>query len=118
MITVTVCGATYSCVTAIKGSDYIRLLDEAGERVASFESIADFSIFAIAGGSWTTPKGVGDCPIAVVREDGTISKCTKTTGQLLTAGEAFNGQIVLKNGIQYGTEVPSTGVEGQLFFKI
>ena len=118
MATVTVCGASYACTTAIKGTDYILLLDDSGVRVASFEGVTDFSIFSISGGSWATPKATDDCPIAVVREDGSIGKCGKTTGQFLAGGEPFSKSIILTNGVQYGATLPTSAVEGQLFFKI
>lgn len=115
---VTVCGLTYACATALKGSDYVHLVDESGTLVAAFEGVSDFSIFALAGGSWTTPKSTDDCNVAVWREDGTLAKCGTPIKQFLRADQAFSGNIVLTNGVQYGSTLPSTGVEGQIFFKV
>ena len=74
MITVTYLGESYECITALKGSDYIRLLDSVGCMVASFEGVSDFSGFEISGGEWCTPKPEGECKVAVIREDGTIAE--------------------------------------------
>lgn len=117
-MTVTVCGVSYSCATALKGSDYVRLLDSAGDCVAAFDGITDFNAFAISGGSWTTPKSSAACNLAVVHEDGSVSGCGKPMSQFLTANTPFAGVMVLSNGVQYGTSLPSTGVAGQIFFKI
>lgn len=74
MITVTYLGDNYECTTALKGKDYIRLLDSAGCMIASFEGITNFSGFTISGGTWTAPKTEGECKVAVIREDGTIAE--------------------------------------------
>ena len=65
---------TYDCEVAIKGSDYIHLLDDNGCMVASFDGITDFSAFTLQNGSYTTPTADHDCHIAVIRDDGTIGK--------------------------------------------
>lgn len=74
MITVTYLGESYECTTAIKGSNYIRLLDSSGCMIASFDGITDFRGFSISGGSWCVPKSEGECKVAVIREDGTIAE--------------------------------------------
>lgn len=118
MITVTFCNESYQCAVALKGSDYVKLLDENSNVVASFLGVSNFSGFAIAGGGWTTPKASTACNVAVVHEDGSVSGCGKPMSQFMTAGSAFGGAMVLTNGVQYGTSLPSTGVDGQVFFKI
>lgn len=77
MITVTFLGEIYSCEVALKGADYIRLLDENGCMVAAFEGISDFSGFAISGGSWTSPTDADSCCIATIGEDGVPRKSGK-----------------------------------------
>ncbi len=74
MITVTYLGESYECTTAIKGSNYIHLLDSSGCMIASFDGITDFRGFSISGGSWCVPKSEGECKVAVIREDGTIAE--------------------------------------------
>lgn len=74
MATVTYLNENHSCSVALKGADYIHLLDESGYLLAAFDGITDFSGFAISGGSWTVPASDDDCHIAVIREDGTIGK--------------------------------------------
>lgn len=74
MITVTYLDESYECTTAIKGSNYIHLLDSMGCMIASFDGITDFSGFTISGGSWCVPKAEGECKVAVIREDGTIAE--------------------------------------------
>ena len=77
MITVTFLGETYSCEVALKGADFIHLLDENGCMVAAFDGISDFSGFAISGGSWTSPTDADSCCIATIGEDGVPRKSGK-----------------------------------------
>ena len=74
MATVTYINENYECSVALKGANYIHLLDEGGYLIAAFDGITDFSGFMISGDSWTTPASDDDCHIAVIREDGTIGK--------------------------------------------
>lgn len=59
-------GATYDCSVAVKceNDKYIKLYDESGAEIYSFEGISDFSKYEIVGGSFIAPC---DCtmPIAV-----------------------------------------------------
>lgn len=64
----------FDCATAIKGDDYIRLLDENGILIASFDGIADFSVFTLTNGEYTAPTAPGECYVAVIRDDGSIAK--------------------------------------------
>lgn len=83
---------SYDCATAIKGPDYIRLLDENGVMVATFDNITDFSGFVLENGSYTSPTADHDCHVAVVRDDGTIGKgghpCADIGTALTTASAA------------------------------
>ena len=74
MTTITYLGKSYTCTTALKGSDYIRLLDAEGTLIATFDGISDFSGFSISGDSWTTPTAEDNCHLAVVKDDGTMGK--------------------------------------------
>lgn len=74
MASLTYLGMTYDCVTAIKGADYIHLLDADGNMVVSFDGISDFSGFTLSGCEYTEPAADEDCFVAIVREDGTIGK--------------------------------------------
>lgn len=65
---------SYDCTTAIKGNDYIRLLDNHGCLVASFDGISDFSAFTLSGGEYTEPTPAHDCYLAVILDDGTFAK--------------------------------------------
>jgi len=67
-------GDSYGCATAIKGANYIHLLDENGVMVAAFDKISDFSKFTLENGSYTSPTADHDCYLAVIREDGTLGK--------------------------------------------
>ena len=62
------------CATALKGENYVHLLDADGRMIAAFDEVSDFSGFSIAGGSWTTPTANHNCYLAVVKDDGTIGK--------------------------------------------
>ncbi len=74
MITVTYRDIAYVCDKAIKGDNYIHLLDASGCMIAAFDGISNFDIFTISGGGWTTPSPDDECYLAVVREDGTVAK--------------------------------------------
>lgn len=65
---------TYECATAIKGSDYIHLLDESGVMIVAFDEIKDFSKFTLTNGSYTSPTSDHDCFLAVIRDDGTLGR--------------------------------------------
>ena len=67
-------GDSYDCATAIKGPDYIHLLDANGAMVATFDKITDFSSFTLENGSYTSPTPDHDCYLTVTRDDGTFGK--------------------------------------------
>ena len=91
---------TFECVTAIKGDDYIRLLDKNGIMVASFEGITDFSEFSLSGGAYTSPTADHDCHIAVIRDDGTIGKGGHTCADIgLTIREVGGGLKLSESGV-------------------
>ena len=46
---------SFDCATAIKGEDYIHLLDANGILIVSFEGVADFTHFTLVNGEYTTP---------------------------------------------------------------
>ena len=74
MATVNYLGESYSCATALKGDNYIHLLDSLGKMIAAFDGITNFDGFTISGGSWVTPTAESDCYLAVVKDDGTMGK--------------------------------------------
>ncbi len=53
MKTVTIYGEQYQCAKAIKGRDFVQLLDITGTRVAEFSGISDFSGYE---GDWDAPE--------------------------------------------------------------
>ena len=55
MPTLTYLEESFDCATAIKGEDYIHLLDENGILIVSFEGVADFTHFTLVNGEYTTP---------------------------------------------------------------
>ena len=100
MATVTYLGENYECAVAIKGDDYIHLLDENGVMVAAFDGVTNFSNFMISGANWTTPKKDENCFVAVVRDDGTIGKGGHQCSMLV-----HSGQKVVAFGEVYATKV-------------
>lgn len=76
MATVSFNGDSYSCDKAIKGSDYIHLLDASGMLVASFEGIVDFSAFTISDGAWTDAVAADECNLVTIGEDGMLHRGT------------------------------------------
>ena len=118
MITVTHCKVQYTCSKAIKGPDYIHLVDANSNLLTAFDGVTDFSGFAISGGSWSSPQQLCDRKFALVHEDGSVHPSDFPVNGVVTDSIPFNGTILLTSGKQYGTSLPSSGVEGQLFFKI
>lgn len=63
-MTLTYCGTTYTCATAVKCEDdnYIKLYDSNGVEIASFNDISDWSDFVLSGGSYIAPC---DCTLPI-----------------------------------------------------
>lgn len=76
---------SFSCATAIKGNDYIHLLDDKGILIAAFDDISDFSGFTLEDGSYVSPTADHNCKIAVIRDDGTIGAGGHTCADIGTA---------------------------------
>lgn len=76
----------YTCSKAIKGEDYIRLLDADCICIASFVGITDFSAFTITNGTWTPAPSEDELPVAVVAEDGTVIPSSRKCLELVTGG--------------------------------
>ena len=74
MAVVTYLDNSIECTTALKGDDYIHLLDADGVMIAAFDGVTDFTGFSITDGEWTTPTAENDCYLAVVKDDGSIGK--------------------------------------------
>lgn len=97
MPTVIFNGVAIQCAVALKGSDFIHLLDDAGVSVASFDGVIDFTAFTIQDGSWTSATPDNECPIAVIRPGGAIRSCgslartTMFTIQLINAPTMWDG---------------------------
>lgn len=104
MITVTHRGETFMCATAIRGTDYVHLIDSDGSLIASFEGIRDhFQSFSIEGGEWTLPAPPEACRLAVVCDDGTIKKSNRKCNDLF----GFVRQLTSEDDLNTLTE---TGV--------
>lgn len=86
MPTVTYYSDTYTCTTALKGTDYIHLLDDSGNMVVAFDGVVDFSGFSITDGDWTSPTVVDLCSIAVIEDDGTLGESSFAPNDFLKAG--------------------------------
>lgn len=89
MPTVIFNGEAISCTTAIKGTNFIHLLNESGAAIASFDNVVDFSAFIIQDGSWTTAAPDNECPIAVIRPGGAVTSCDS-----LVRTTMFNIQLI------------------------
>ena len=88
---------TYDCTTAIKGDDYIHLLDGDGVLVGCFEGITDFSKFTLNNGSYTSPTADHDCHLAIIRDDGTIGKGGHKCSDVFSkTGGELSGDVTVK----------------------
>ena len=108
-------GESYTCATAIKGDNYIRLLDEKGCMIASFEEISDFSGFKITNGGYTSPTMDHHCYLAVIRDDGTIGKgghkCSDIPTTIDDIGAAASNHKHTKSEItDFPTSMPASDV--------
>jgi len=92
MANVTFNGTTFACATAIKGSNYIHLLDADGCIIVAFEGVKNFTPFSISNGSWVTPTEDNKCPVAVMREDGTVAKGEHTCEDIGIGKEHTNNK--------------------------
>lgn len=99
MATVNYLGESYPCSVALKGADYIHLLDEGGYLIAAFDGITSFSGFTISGGSWTVPPSDDDCYLAVIRKDGTIGKGGHRCSDVGSVGENPTFNVVTANKV-------------------
>lgn len=94
MATITYLGESFDCATALKGSDYIHLLNENGEMIATFDGISDFKDFSITDGDWTSPTADHNCFVAVVKDDGMMGKGNHKCSDILpTSGGTITGNI-------------------------
>lgn len=72
---VTHCGVTYDCATAVKCevNKFIKLYDENGLEIASFDNINDFSDYTVTGGSFTAPNNCSvPVPVSLYKINGKI----------------------------------------------
>ena len=74
MATVKYGDLSFWCETAIKGEDYVHLLDSEGNMIVAFDGVQYLSDFTITNGSWTEPTPEHECYVAVMKDDGTIGK--------------------------------------------
>lgn len=88
MPTVTFNEESYTCSIALKGTDYIHLLNQDGDMIAAFDGIVSFTDFSISDGDWTSPKDDNSLPLAVIREDGTQGQAEYTAADIVAAQSA------------------------------
>ena len=83
---VTYDGHEFECATALKGADYIRLLDAAGCKIVAFEGVVDFSTFTITDGDWTNAPAADDCYIVTASQDGSLHTSSKKACEVSKGG--------------------------------
>ena len=133
-------GVSYDCATAIKGPDYIHLLDKNGVMVAAFDNITNFSSFTLENGSYTSPTADNNCYLAVIRDDGTFGKgdhkCSDipqtasdvgaapagfglgATAKLISNTNLIDTLKTAKTGWYRGTKVTNAPVETWCYFHV
>lgn len=94
-------GVEYPCSKAVRGTNYIHLLNEKGKIVVAFDGVSDFSGFSITGGSWVMPTAEDDCYVAVVKDDGTMGKGSHRCCNLIAAEVYESTPTVLEEGKWY-----------------
>lgn len=93
MATVMYRDISFECARAIKGENYIHLLDEDGTMIAAFDGVSEFSSFSISGGDWVPPTPDGECFLAVLRDDGTIGKGSHKCCDLPSTEETWTFEL-------------------------
>lgn len=102
MATVKYGDLSFECATAIKGDNYIHLLDEAGAMIVAFDGVGNISEFTITGGTWKNATPAHECFVTVMRDDGTIAKGGHRCCDLIAAEVCPNGAPdVLEEGKWY-----------------
>lgn len=89
-------GVEYPCSTALKGTDYVRLLNADGKMIVAFEGVTNFSAFTITDGDWVAPTAAEDCYLAIIQGDGTVGKGTHRCCDLPSTEETWT--FTLKDG--------------------
>lgn len=108
MATVTYLNEAYDCATALKGSDYVHLLDSNGEMIAAFDGVKDFSGFSITEGDWTSPTDDHNCYVAVVKDDGSMGKGGHKCSDILTTTGTAAAAAKLETARTVRTNLAST----------
>lgn len=121
MITVTHCGESYVCTTAIKceNNKFIKLYDENNVEIVSFYNISDFSDYEISGGSFTAPD---DCfapiPVSLYKIGGKVVATNNLNGsdrtELPNAARFSDLSFDVKTQAEY--EALATKDENTIYF--
>lgn len=109
-------GSTYVCAIAIKGEDFIRLLDANYAPIAVFEGISDFSDYTITDGDWESPLEEGACNLVVMRRDGSVSRSGLKCGDIV-ASSVYTCVLSANSATKWGAisggyrrSIPVTGL--------
>lgn len=86
---VTANGEKHTCLRAVKGADFIRLYDAAGNETIAFIGIRDFGGYSISGGEWGAPAPTVDARLAAIES---VVKGTPSYGELLEAVNILLGE--------------------------
>lgn len=98
------------CAKALKGDDYVHLLDADGNMIAAFDGVSDFSGFSITGGSWASPTANHDCYLAVMKDDGTIGKGGhKCSDVLPKSGGTMTGNLNISTAYKPAVNLHADG---------
>ena len=101
MATVKYYDLSFECATAIKGDDYIHLLDEEGTMIVAFDGVSDLSAFTISNGTWKNATPAHECYVAVMKDDGTIGKGGHRCCDLISAEVCASAPTTLVEGKWY-----------------
>ena len=93
-------GVEYPCSKAVKGADFVHLLNEKGKVTIAFDGVSDFSGFSITGGSWIAALEEDDY-VAIMKDDGTVGKGSHRCCDLIAAEVCETEPTVLEEGKWY-----------------
>ena len=101
MATVKYGNLSFWCETAIKGNDYVHLLDSEGAMIVAFDGVQNMSAFSITDGTWTDETPDHECYVAVMKDDGTIGKGGHKCCDLISAEVCESTPTTLVEGKWY-----------------
>jgi hypothetical protein len=97
---------------------HVRLFDSNYKLIAAFDGVWYLSKFEVTGGELKliTTSSTDTCKLAFMRDDGVVAE-GPSIDTFLRGNVPFKHNMLLTSK-HFGSTLPSSGVEGQIFFKL